>query len=290
MSNFLNTKMKLSILFLCISVTLSCQNKVKHGLTKINEFPSVLDEVSGIIASTPTSLYAINDSGNENMVFQLDQQGNIINTIKIPDSKNVDWEDLAHDQQGNIFIGDFGNNENDRKKLVIYKVSDILEDVIQVSKIKFSFEDQKKFPPKKKNLNFDTEAMVYYKEHLYLFTKNRSKGVKGITKVYKVPSKPGKHIAQLIGSIEICNSAKNCMITAATIDNSGNRIALLTRDHVYLLGDIAKNGIANATVKKIKLHHNSQKEGICFKNDTTLLITDEKTGKKKATLYEYSLK
>ncbi|MBQ0740360.1 hypothetical protein J9332_39385, partial [Aquimarina celericrescens] len=102
--------------------------------------------------------------------------------------------------------GDFGNNSNDRKDLNIYKVSGILSNSLSVSKIEFSYEEQKKFPPKKKELYFDVEAFIYLKNNLYLFTKNRSKKAKGITKLYKIPTTSGQHIAKLIGEYEICNN------------------------------------------------------------------------------------
>ncbi|WP_025742111.1 NHL repeat-containing protein [Aquimarina pacifica] len=282
--------MKLYYLIIFISFNISCQKKSNSQLIKVNDLSKSLNEISGIVKSSDKTLFAINDSGNSNTVFCLNNNGEIKKKIKVPESKNIDWEDLALDKNNTLYIGDFGNNANDRKNLVIYKVSNLLSNQINVSKIKYSYEDQKDFPPKKKNLNFDVEAFIHLNKSLYLFTKNRSKKSSGTTKVYKLSTKPGKHVAKLITSFELCDSSKKCMITAASINASENKIVLLTHDYVYLLKNFDQNGLENATIKKIKLHHYSQKEGVCFKNDTTLLITDEKTGNKKATLYEYTLK
>ncbi|WP_438711804.1 hypothetical protein ACSTS3_04310 [Aquimarina muelleri] len=281
--------MRFSYLIFLAAISVSCQKNKKSGISNIHSFPNSLNEISGITMLSNNKVYAINDSGNDNTLFCLDLKGEILQQIKIPETKNIDWEDLAYDHKDNIYIGDFGNNSNDRKDLNIYKVSGILSNSLSVSKIEFTYEDQKKFPPKKKELNFDVEAFIYLKNNLYLFTKNRSKKAKGITKLYKIPTTSGQHIAKLIGEYEICNNNSDCFITGAAINKTNDKIALLTHDKVFLLRDFKGDNLWNGNIQKIKLHHNSQKEGICFKNDSTLFITDEKTGHKKASLYEYQL-
>ncbi|WP_438424021.1 hypothetical protein [Aquimarina macrocephali] len=282
--------LKLSYLILLMTVTASCQKDKNVDLIKINTLPSLLHEISGITMLSDHNVYAINDSGNSNVLFCLNQKGKIVRQIKIPGAKNIDWEDLAHDQEDNIYIGDFGNNGNDRKDLVIYKVSGILSNTIVTSKIEFIFEDQKKFPPKKKRLNFDVEAFVHLNGNLYLFTKNRGKKSKGVTKLYRVSATPGKYIAKLIGEYKTCKNYSSCLITGATINRSEDKIALLTHNKIFLLSNFKDDNLFDGVIQKIALKHNSQKEGICFKNDSTLFITDEKQGHKKATLFKYILK
>ncbi|WP_160111874.1 hypothetical protein [Aquimarina sp. AU58] len=278
---------KLSYLILLMTATVSCQKDKNTDLIKVNTLPKILHEISGITMLSDHNLYAINDSGNSNTLFCLNQKGKIVREIKISETKNIDWEDLAYDKEDNIYIGDFGNNANDRKDLVIYKVSGILSNTIVTSKIEFIFEDQKKFPPKKKRLNFDVEAFVHLNGNLYLFTKNRGKKSKGVTKLYRVSATPGKHMAKLIGVYETCKNYSNCLITGATINRSEDKIALLTHNKVFLLSNFKGDNLFDGSIQKIALKHNSQKEGICFKNDSILFITDEKQGHKKATLYKY---
>lgn len=281
---------KLSYLILLMTATVSCQKGKNTDLIKISTLPKILHEISGITMLSDSNLYAINDSGNNNTLFCLNQKGKIVREIKIPKAKNIDWEDLAYDKEDNIYIGDFGNNANDRKDLVIYKVSGVLSNTMVTSKIEFIFEDQKKFPPKKKRLNFDVEAFVHLKGNLYLFTKNRGKKSKRVTKLYRVSTTPGKHIAKLIGTYETCKNYSNCLITGAAINQSEDKIALLTHNKVFLLSNFKGDNLFDGSIQKIALKHNSQKEGICFKNDSILFMTDEKTHHHKATLYKYILK
>lgn len=130
------------------AISVSCQKGKKSN---IHIFPKSLNEISGITMLSDNKLYAINDSGNENVLFCLNTKGKVLQKIQIPETKNIDWKDLAYDHKDNIYVGDFGNNSNSRKDLYIYKISGILSNSISVSKIEFAYEDQKKFPPKKKN-------------------------------------------------------------------------------------------------------------------------------------------
>ncbi|SEM25615.1 SdiA-regulated [Aquimarina amphilecti] len=284
-------KLKIFTLLVCITLSVSCQKKSHQDFLKVNQLSNSLKEISGITGfPNEPHLYAINDSGNDNVLFRLDKKGKILNKIKIPNSKNVDWEDLAYDHQNNLYIGDFGNNNNDRKKLKIYKISGISSNTPETSVIEFTLEDQKKFPPSKKKRNFDIEAFIYKNGSFYLFTKNRSTKFNGKTKLYKLPNAVGEiQIAKLIDSYKICDDSNDCFVSGAAINPKGNKIALLTYNKIFILSDFDGDNLFNGEIKKIKLNHFSQKEGICFKNDSTLIIVDEKRKNSKGKIYEYRL-
>jgi len=165
-------------------------------ITDSNPLQGFLDEASGIEIDKNGLLWAINDQGNSNDVFCFDSDGILLKKIKIDDSINIDWEDLTLDQKDNLFIGNFGNNENDRKDLSIYKIkgfSSTDKNYVKSKKIEFSFQNQKKFPPKKAKMHFDVEAFFAYKDSLYLFSKDRSTPFEGITNLYKLPTKKGEY-------------------------------------------------------------------------------------------------
>lgn len=284
-----NKLLKIIILILLYTSTSSCQKNKNDRFSKICSLSSSLREISGIVTLSDGNLYAMNDSGNDNSIFKLDSEGKLLEKILIPHTKNVDWEDLAYDQQDNIYIGDFGNNANKRKDLTIYKVSGITNNDIQVSKTSFYFEDQKKFPPKKKKNYFDIEAFIYLDGYFYLFTKNRGDLSKHTTKLYKLLAKSGNQIAKPIDLYKTCGDPSDCLITAATINAKRNKIALLTHNKVFLISNFSSDDFFDADIEKIKLEHYSQKEGICFKNDSVLYITDEKSRHSKGKLYQYFL-
>lgn len=245
-----------------------------------------LKEVSGLEYVNGV-LWALEDSGNKNNLYRISPNGKTEEEIKVTNAKNNDWEDLAADEQGNLYIGDFGNNDNDRKNLTIYKLNEALNTATSV--ISFYYPEQKEFPPKKSNLIFDVEAFIVHNGNFYLFTKNRSKGFNGDVQIYKVPNKTGNHAALLLGTIPTCDNFRKCAITGADLSPDGSKLILLSGSKIWVLTNFGSENFVGAAMKEYDLHYTSQKEGICFKDNDTLLIADEKDKKEGGKLYELSL-
>jgi len=144
--SLLNSNYFLFIYFFCLLQVVSCQN---HGkLTLITDLPNSLEENSGIQNYPSNSLWVIEDNGNKDEIYQVNLQGKITKTFKVKNAKNNDWEDLAKDKEGNLYIGDFGNNTNDRKSMTIYKLPNPEKekgDKVEAEKIEFTYPEQKKF-------------------------------------------------------------------------------------------------------------------------------------------------
>lgn len=285
---------KLSIfLFFIIFQTCLAQ---ENTLAKLARLPEHLQEISGIeILEDSPLIWAINDSGNSSVVYGFTVEGEIKKEVEIEDVHNIDWEDLAIDNNGTLYIGDFGNNESDREDLAIYIVKNFLAqgETAKAEKIEFSFEDQENFPAKKDNRNFGSEAFIYKDGSLFLFTKNRSKHPDGTVKLYQLPAKPGNYKAKKIASYKTCDSGSHeCWITAASISKDEKTIVLLSEKYIWKLTNYTANNFFNGKIKQFAIPgKTSQKESICFKDENTVYIADEKESKKKGrNLYEFSLK
>jgi len=153
----------------------------------------------------------------------------------------------------------------------------------------FHFEDQVKFPPKKKDISFDVEAFIFLNDHFYLFTRNRAKKYDGKTKIYKVPAKEGDFTAKLIGSFKTCDDQSDCEITSAAIHAPTGKIALLSYNKVWIFSDYDEDDFTSGSVQKIKLEHRSQKESICFISENELYIADERSHGRGGNLYSLML-
>lgn len=265
---------------------------VNYGQLKpVCHLSSSLKEVSGIETVANSDLiWMVNDSGNSPEVFGVNLNGKIISSVKIQ-QKNKDWEDLTKDKEGNLYIGDFGNNDNTRKHLKIYKVSnfDLLNKKnIVPEKISFHFPEQKKFPPKKKKRYFDVESFFHHNGYLYLFTKSRVKSDYGKTNLYRIPATPGKHTATFISSFTTCNEM-NCWITSAAISPDGKKVVLLSHKNVWQFTNFKGDDFFNGTLKKFDLEHSSQKESICFRDNNSVYIADEYSHGNGRNLYVFIL-
>jgi hypothetical protein len=284
--------MKNYVLLLASVGLLSCQQS-SELLATIYSLPKSLKEVSGIVYSTADSiLWTLEDSGNANVLYGLNSKGMIAKTVTVKNIKNIDWEDITKDKEGNLYIGDFGNNENERQNLCIYKIDKKSlnnENAVPVYKISFFYPEQKKFPPKKKELFYDVESFFEFKNSFYLFTKNRSKGFDGSVFIYKVPNKAGMQKAQLIAGFKTCDDYDNCAITSAAISPDQTKVVLLSHSKIWLFENFSSDDFLAGIRTETELQHYSQKEAICFKDNTTLMIADERVKKTGGKLYEISI-
>ena len=89
-----------------------------------------ITESSGVAASRCQSnvLWTHNDSGDDAFIYAIDHAGNSLGTWKVPNAKNIDWEDIAayKDKSGKCFlyIGEIGDNKTKRSEHVVYRVAE----------------------------------------------------------------------------------------------------------------------------------------------------------------------
>ncbi len=87
-----------------------------------------LQEISGLATGrkNPEAVYAIEDSGNRNVVFVFDSSGVLLGEIVLAGATNRDWEDLAigpgpDPDEVYIYVPDFGDNSARRTFVRIFR-------------------------------------------------------------------------------------------------------------------------------------------------------------------------
>ncbi len=285
--------MKNTLYFILALILLSCQQGSTQ-LKTVFTFPKKLKEVSGITYDKATNtIWALEDKGNANVIYALNAEGKLLKKITLDNAVNTDWEDITKGKDGAIYIGDFGNNNNIRTDLSIYRVD---QKELKKSKaratyqIQFSYPEQTEFPPKKSKMMFDVEGFFEFKNHFYLFTKNRSKNFDGTSLIYKIVNKAGQQKAVLVGTFKTCSNYNHCAVTSAAISPDEKKIALLTHDKIILFENFKGDAFTQGKRRDIDLNHFSQKEALVFKDNQTVLIADEKADKIGGKVYELSLK
>lgn len=280
------------VLILVFSSLVSCSQKSDIVQDYAN-LPSHLKEVSGMsYDANSNSFWVLQDSGNKSELYRIDSLGQVVQTLKIKNQKNRDWEELTADTAGNLYIGDFGNNKNTRKDLQIIKIN---KDQLTASQteadyvITFEYPEQKEFPPKETELLYDAEAFFYFDDHFYIFTKNRSKAFDGTSLVYKIPNEAGHHQAEYVQTFRGCNVYKHCAITAAAISPDQKTFVLLSHTKLWVIDNFNPNAILDGKINEHKLHHNTQKEAVTFGDNSTLYISDEVKKNSGGKIYKVDL-
>ncbi|MBF8961982.1 hypothetical protein I0P70_01885 [Pontibacter sp. FD36] len=245
-------------------------------LVRLAKLPSPINESSGVEFIPERKAYIThNDAGNKPHLYVVDQQGKLVETIKLK-LPNVDWEDLARDSEGNIYIADTGNNNNKRKELAIYKLK--LDKPDQIEAIRFTYEDQKDFPPVKKDMNYDVEAIFWQGGKLYLVSKDR--GRKQTAKVYELPDSGGQYKARLLGSHKL-----GVPVTGAASSADGSTVALVSEGGLHIFRNVSNPAeFYKGDYQRVPIKEAGQTEAVAFENESTLVITSEDGG-----LFRYSL-
>jgi hypothetical protein len=222
-------------------------------------------ECSGMVATSKDSTFWVhNDGGNKAELFEIDRKGKLLSILPLTTTKNIDWEEITRDDKGNIYIGDFGNNANNRKDLTIYKFPENQPD--KMEKITFNYAYQKQFPPTKSELNYDCEAFFALGDSLYLFTKNR--GNKAV-RMYALSTQAGNYSITHKDDIFI-----KTMVTGAAISPDKRTFALLTYGKVFLFGFENQQVNFKKPIDCFKFAH-QQAEAIVFITNKKLMISNE---------------
>jgi hypothetical protein len=256
-------------------VKILSEQKVK--LTEVATLPKTIKEASGLEYSKGKLLWTHNDDGIP-ALYCLDTLGNLVRAVQL-NASNKGWEDLAQDRQGNFYVGGFGNNNNDKKELRIYKIptpDSIKVPVTQPEIIRFKYSDQSAFPPAPAHKNFDVDAFFAWKEHLYLFTKDRSVPFTGYSKIYRLNQKDTQQTAVLVDSIFVGKGPMiNNWITSADISPDEKTIALLFHDRIWFLRGFSDANFSRGKIYQLNLNHYSHKAGICYITNDQIRIVDE---------------
>jgi hypothetical protein len=255
-------------------------NLTAQDLQTITKLPKVVNESSGMELNDNNQIWTLNDSGGKPELYLCDTTGRLIRTLKIANAKNRDWEDLTQDDRGNYYIGDFGNNNNGRKDLTIYKIPNpdrVRADFVRAETITFTFEDQTAFPPPRDQLNFDCESVIWKDGHLYLFSKHRTFPMR--TNLYRLPDAPGDYVAQKISSFQTSGPDEtdlfNHWISAADISPDGTKVCIISSGKIWIFYDFEGDDFFSGQHRRIDLSSSSQREAIVFVSNTSVYMTDE---------------
>ena len=237
--------------------------------------PKKLKEISGLAFLNDTVMVCMNDSGNDPELFFLNLNGEQIHKVTVENATNRDWEDITTDGKGTIYVGDIGNNDNSRTDLCVYKINGkgiLKKETVKAEKISFSYPDQKEFPPELKNLHFDSEAMAFNNDSLYIYTKCRAEPWDGKCFCYVIPTKVGTYKAKKLSDLYIGkNGWWKDAVTGAEIRNKKCYLVTYNRILIYTIQDDKLK-----YDRKISLETISQYESIAVSPTGKIYVADER--------------
>lgn len=204
-----------------------------------NDGTGYLQEASGLAYSRRTDgvLWTFNDSGGDNKVFAISEQGDRLADVTLEGVENIDWEDIAvnvEDGVSMVYVSDTGNNDHDRAILYIHKFPEPAITVNCMSTenqntrlcdradIVISEDDIETIEITWPDYSHDCEALAVdpATRDILLFTK--AYGDDAISNVFQVPSgSPGElRVLEYVGQID------HKEVTGGDISPAGDTLAI----------------------------------------------------------------
>lgn len=235
------------------------QIRLLHPYSQI--LSSELLESSGLVASThyPGILWTHNDDGLP-LVFAVNLQGKVVHHFQLQGVKNVDWEDIALDQAGTLYILDNTSRHNPSYSTTIYAFSE--PDPFRDAEVNAIEEYQVQFP----DGGHDIETLIVWKGVAYLVTKPWDGS---LPVIYKAPLSTQAAMAQRLGQLPSVQ-----MITGGDISPDGSRIVLSSyRALLIFTGASSPEALFSTTPITCQLNA-GQVEGIAWR-DSNLVLSNE---------------
>lgn len=213
-----------------------------------------VDEVSGLAASRrhPGLYWAIRDSGPGERAVLLavqvaDAKVTSIRQIPVAGARNQDWEEIAIDARGDLWIADSGNNAEGRRDLKLLRVPEPDPRGPGPARVAavhpFSYPDKPAW-----GASFDAEALFFVDGAAYLITKTAGHGV------YRFPAlTPGLPVTlRKLARLAQPPRGLDGLVSGAAIARDGRRLAIVTgRRRVWVYAAAAPGLTGDALVKDL---------------------------------------
>jgi hypothetical protein len=271
-----------------------------------------LMEPSGLAQSRrqPGVFWAVNDSGNPARVFAIAADGRLLADIPVEGAPNVDWEAVALDDRGGLWIGDFGDNKNVRTDRALLRLAEphvsvagdgagggFAADVGESApaplelRVPLRYADESRDPAAPPGTpsarpDFDAEALFFAGDSLWILTKHRSDTK---TTLYRMPLDVAASAAASppppllpLASFDTGPTGGHPypgMVTSADASPDGRRLAVLTYHALFVFdGDPARGDwLSRAPTWRMELDAATWKqcEAVAWDGDDLLVANEQ---------------
>jgi hypothetical protein len=226
-------------------------------------------EASGIVKSRkhPGIFWVHNDSGNPPALFAVRRNGTLVREFAVG-APNVDWEDIATDDAGHLFLGDIGNNGGRLPLRSIYRIDEPDPAVPPQGPLPVTLATHYRFPPGDR---FDAESLVIDGKRALVIAKTFDGRE---AEVYAVPLDPPapllrpavpERVATLRGFTEPA--------TGADLSPDGNLLAVCGPDVARVYRRDCESWIPIGEAR----YQASEVEAICWEGNDLLLASEQRS-------------
>jgi hypothetical protein len=188
-----------------------------------------ITESSGLIVSRkdPAIFWTHNDGGGKRQVlYAMTRQGQPIAEYRVTGAVLEDWEDIAADDQGHLYLGDVGNNDAKQSAIRVHQVAepDTKAAPSGIAPVLRSWNLHYPAAP------FDCESLFVCVGDGYLVSKVFNDARANLYRFSLTNTAPFQTLA-LVGEIRI-----DSPVTGADISRDGNLLGLVAKNGAYVFG------------------------------------------------------
>lgn len=243
-------------------------------LAGVVEHPPIR-EASGLVESRqyPGVLWTLCDSQNDAAIYAIDDRGRLIREFAVTPALNVDWESLAIDNQGYLYIGDVGNNAIPggfpRRRIFSVREPDPRRlDGPAFVRVERTYDY---IPPRP---GFDVEGMFVKDAKLYLIEKSRT----GNAAIYDLELASKHDPSRPLPIHKVAELAAMPQITGADLSADEGRLAVSSYDYVasYTLSKQQAIAELSRIAPRIIRFERRSIEGCAWMGDRLMLIGEDR--------------
>ena len=212
-----------------------------------------IQESSGVIGCRfDTNVFWTHNDGRRPVLYAITRGGRSVAEFPII-AFVQDWEDIANDHEGHLYLGDIGNNDAKRTQIAVHQI-DEPNPKDSGKRLLVNKTWLLRFPKRP----FDCESLFIWKEHGYVISKVFRDQV---AEIYRFPLVNQKEpfVLEFVARLPI-----DSPVTAADISADGKRLAVMSKTGAWVFnvkGDVARAGEVKPRHTRFKHEHI---EGCCF--------------------------
>jgi len=226
-----------------------------------------ITESSGLAASHqyPGVFWTHNDGRRKPVLYAISREGKSIAEFPVTGARMDDWEDIAADAEGHLYLADIGNNDSKPRELGVFKIEE--PDPNSTSgKIKVKQRWILRYPEDP----FDAESLFVWKQWGYVISKLTQNQPAALYR-FSLAAQSKPVVLEKIARLPIASP-----VTGASISSDGQKLAVIAKSGAWVFDiDGDPESIATSKMWHTRLH-GFQIEGCTFTKEGLLVSAESR--------------
>jgi hypothetical protein len=224
----------------------------------------VVREPSGLVKSRrhPGVFWTHGDSGTSPQLFAFRATGELLASVRVVGAPNSDWEDIAIDDSGTLYIGDIGNNKQIFPARFIYTLPEPDLSAGRSDPVPWSHRWKYKYPKDR----FNAESLYVRDGRMHVI----QVGLRGKPTIYRLePTAEDECRLAPVGTLPVW------LAQGSDVSPDGAWLVVCTGAAAWLV-ELDADGLPRADRKPLQVRYpQCPAEACCFDGDDILILTEK---------------